>query len=149
MTNNWFDIEIVTTTKKKWNISIIIIFPLLIILSILTFHTKYYFLFLIWIVIACGFLVYDFIHSKSLIELSTKLLFKDDCFNIVIEDNNFNLEIKKEDVTNIKFDKKTNHVVILKKDKVLYEFNVKAKTLDELIDTFNSFGYNCEISEYI
>ena len=149
MTNNWFDIEITTTTKKKWNISIIIIFPLLIILSILTFHTKYNYLFIIWIVIAAIFLIYEFIHSKSLVELSTRLLFKDDCFDIVIEDNHFKLEIKKEEVTNIRFDKKTNHVVIFNNDKILYEFNVKSKTLDELIDTFNSFGYNCEISEYI
>ncbi len=149
MSNNWFDIEIITTTRKKWNLSVLIIFPILLLFSFFVNSKLFYILFIIWAVIAWIFLLYDYFHSNSIVNLSTKILFKDDSFSIITDDNEINLQIKKEDVTNIEFDKKNNHIKILKEDKILYEFDVKPKTLDELIDTFGCFGYKCDITSYI
>ena len=149
MDSNWFDIEIITTTKKKWNVSLLFVFPILFIVSILLNSTLYYILCILWAVITFFLLLYDYIQSKSLVTLSTKLLFKDDSFSIMTDDSNMNRQIKKEEVTNITFDKKKNHIQILQKDKILYEFTVNAKTLDELLDTFSCFGYKCDIVAYI
>ncbi len=149
MENNWFDVEIVTTSKKKWNLAIITIFPLLLILSIVFISSKYYFLFLIWIVVAGLFLLYDYMHSNSIVEQATRLLFKDNSFSIITEYEHFKLELKKEDVTCVQFDRKNYHIAIIQKDKVLFEFTVKPKIFDDLYDTFNSFGYNCETKSFI
>lgn len=149
MGNNWFDVEIVTTTTKKWNLAVLIIFSLLLIISFLVNSKFFYIVVIIWAIVAWLLLLYDFFHSKSIICLSTKLLFKDDSFTIITDDNSIHMQIKKEDVTRILFDKKTNQIHIMQKDKVLCEFNVKPKTLVELIDTFNCFGYQCDIASYI
>ena len=74
MTNNRFDVEILVTTKKKWNIYIIVIFVLLLFLSVFSISNQYYLLILIWAVVAAIFLLYQYKHSKSLIELSMVFL---------------------------------------------------------------------------
>ncbi len=149
MKNNWFDIEIVTTTAKKWNLSLIFVFIIFLILCFIIKAKFFYVLFVLWALMVIAFLVYDFFHSKSIVFLSTRLLFKDDCFSIITDDQSINLQIKKEDVTCVFFDRKLNLIKILSGDRVLYEFIVTPKTLDELIDTFNCFGYKCDIASNV
>ncbi len=149
MKNNWFDIEIVTTTTKKWNLYIILVFSLFLLISIIINTQFFYVIFAIWALFAIAFLVYDFFHSKSIVYMSTRLLFKDDSFSIISDDKSTNLQISKKDVTQIYFNRKINQIRILNGDRVLYEFVVKPKTLDELIDTFNCFGYKCDIASDI
>lgn len=149
MDNNRFDIQIVTKSVKKYNIYILLVFTILIFLNFLIISTTYNYLVVIWSIIACIALVYDYKHSKSVVLLSTELLFNDNGFSIKINDNNFNLQLKKDDITNIVFNKKNNHILVYQKDKVLCDFYVKHKSLDDLYDIFNSFGYKCELSSYI
>lgn len=149
MENNKFDVEILTTTNKKWNLYIIVIIVLLLILCVFSISTKFYIPILIWLAIAGLFLFYEYKHSKSIVELATKLLFNDDGFSIVIDDNNFKLQLKRENITKIRFDKKTNHIMIYQNEDILYQFLVKPKSLLELYDVFSSFDYKCELTEVI
>ena len=149
MDNNRFDIQIVTTTVKKWNLYMFVIFLVLLVLSILIFSTTFQYLTIIWTIVAGIALIYEYKHSNSIVLLSTELLFNDDGFSIIIADNNFNLQLKKEDVTNIKFDKKTKHIYVFQDDQVLCDFFVRSKSLDDLYDIFNSFGYKCELDSYV
>lgn len=149
MTNNRFDIQIVTKTVKKYNIYILIVFSILLVLNFIIISTTFNYLVVVWTIVACIALIYDYKHSKSIVMLSTELLFNDDGFEIKIDDNNFNLQLKKEDITNIWFNRKNNHIIVFQNEKILCDFCVKAKSLDELYDIFNSFGYKCELSDFI
>jgi len=149
MDNNRFDIQIVTKTVKKYNIYLIFVISILLILNYLIISTTFNYLVFIWTIIACIALVYDYRHSKSIVVLSTELLFNDNGFSIKIDENNFNLQLKKEDITNIVFNKKNNHITIFQNENILCDFFVKTKSLDELYDIFNSFGYNCELSTFV
>ena len=149
MDNNRFDIQIVTKTVKKYNLYIIVVFFILLILNFFIISTTYNYLVFIWTVVACIALLYDYKHNKSFVLLSTELLFNDDGFSIKINENNFNLQLKKDNITKIVFNKKENHIFVYQNEIVLCDFYVKAKAMDELYDVFNSFEYPCELSSYI
>ena len=122
MDNNRFDIQIVTTTVKKYNIYIFVVLLILLIINFWIISTAFNYLVLLWTIIAILALIYEYKHSKSLLLLSTTLLFNDDGFSIIIEDEHFNLKLKKEDVTSIQFNQKTNHIIDFLFDKHKYDW---------------------------
>jgi len=146
MDNNRFDIQIVTTTVKKYNIYIFVVLLILLIINFWIISIAFNYLVLLWTIIAILALIYEYKHSKSLLLLATTLLFNDDGFSVIIEDEHFNLKLKKEDVASIQFNKKTNHIYVYQKENLLCDFIVTEKSLNELYDIFNSFGYNCEFT---
>lgn len=146
MENNRFDIQIVTTTVKKYNIYIFVVLFILLIINFWIISTAFNYLVLLWTIVAIFTLIYEYRHSKSLLLLSTELLFNDDGFSIIIEDEHFHLKFKKEDITSIQFNQKTNHIYVFQKDNILCNFSVQEKSLNDLYDIFNSFGYNCEFT---
>ena len=149
MEKNRFDVQIVTKTVKKYNIYLLLIFSILLVLNFIIISTTFNYLVFLWTIVACIALIFDYKHSKSIVLLSTELLFNDDGFSIKIDDNHFNLQLKKKDITSIKFDKKNNHIFVFQNEKVLCDFCVRSKSLSELYDIFNSFGYKCEFDSIV